>query len=290
MNPTHAFHYLLNKQVRSRKVVSRYVTTLFSITLFFLLLTSPLTADVDADKYDRKQALATSQAALNRVIGNYHFLDETKNPVSITDYRGKPLVISLIFTSCHHICPTLTKNLADVVKIARSALGENSFSVLTIGFDSANDTPERMHLYKRERGIDMPGWHFLSTDEDTIKALTDELGFIFFPSSMGFDHLSQVSVLDADGKVYRQIYGVSFSAPDLGEPLKELVYGKRRDAGLVEGWLNNIKLFCTIYDPNSGRYEFDYSIFIGVIMGILILGAIAAFIVREWRHTRINRT
>ena len=71
---------------------------------------------------------------------------------------------------------------------------------------------------------------------------------------------------------------------DLGEPLKQLVFGKRQDAGLVEGWINNIKLFCTNYDPRSGRYEFDYSIFVGFFLGFVILAAIALFVFREWRH------
>jgi protein SCO1/2 len=57
---------------------------------------------------------------------------------------------------------------------------------------------------------------------------------------------------------------------------------------MVAGWINNIRLFCTIYDPHSGRYEFDYSIFIGLILGIIILGSIAIFIVREWRKNNKN--
>ena len=110
------------------------------------------------------------------------------------------------------------------------------------------------------------------------------MGFIFFKSSKGFDHLSQITVLDADGKIYRQIYGVKYEPPQLIEPLKELMFGNRTESTLVEGWINNIRLFCTIYDPHSGRYEFDYSIFIGIIMGILILGSIGTFIVRAWRQ------
>ena len=112
------------------------------------------------------------------------------------------------------------------------------------------------------------------------------MGFIFFKSPKGFDHLSQTTLLDAEGKVYRQIYGMTYDPPHLIEPLKELVFGQHKEASLVEGWINNIRLFCTIYDPHSGRYEFDYSIFIGIIIGIVILGSIATFIVREWRNKK----
>jgi len=95
-------------------------------------------------------------------------------------------------------------------------------------------------------------------------------------------------LLDADGKVYRQIYGVKYDPPILVEPLKELIFGNRTESNMVAGWINNIRLFCTIYDPHSGRYEFDYSIYIGIIMGIIILGSIAMFIVREWRKNNKN--
>ena len=240
------------------------------------------------DKYDKDKALKFSQAAIDRTIDSYKFINQDKQPVDITQYRGKPLIVSLIYTSCHHICPTLTNHLAEVVKIAREALGEESFSVITIGFDTAVDSPERMRLYARERNINISGWDFLSTDKDTIGNFSNDVGFIFFESAKGFDHLSQISLLDADGKVYRQVYGVNYDPPILIEPLKELIFGNRTEASMVAGWINNIRLFCTIYDPHSGRYEFDYSIFIGLILGVIILGAIATFIVCEWRKNNKN--
>ncbi len=244
--------------------------------------------DPTADKYDKDKALKFSQAAIDRTIDGYKFINQDKQPVDITQYRGKPLIVSLIYTSCHHICPTLTNHLAEVVKIAREALGEKSFSVITVGFDTAVDSPERMRLYARERNINISGWDFLSTDKETIEAFSNDVGFIFFESAKGYDHLSQISLLDAEGKVYRQIYGVNYDPPILVEPLKELIFGHRTEASMVAGWINNIRLFCTIYDPHSGRYEFDYSIFIGLILGIIILGAIATFIVCEWRKNNKN--
>jgi len=256
--------------------------------LFPIKVLSTSHDDLSVDKYDNDNALKFSQAAIHRTIDNYKFINQDKQPVDIKQYRGKPLIISLIYTSCHHICPTLTNHLAEVVKVAREALGEESFSVITVGFDTAVDSPERMRLYSLERNIKISGWDFLSTDKDTIEAFTNDVGFIFFESAKGFDHLSQISLLDADGKVYRQVYGVNYDPPILIEPLKELIFGNRTETSMVTGWINNVRLFCTIYDPKSGRYEFDYSIFIGLILGIIILGAIATFIVREWRKNNKN--
>ncbi len=250
--------------------------------LLLLLLWSPGHAG-GAVEYDEEEALAISQAAIGNSISDYRFRDRRGQNFSLHQLRGKPVVISLIYTSCYHVCPMMTEHLARSVDIAREALGQDSFSVVTIGFDVAVDTPDRMRMFAKQRNIDAEHWYFLSADFPTITALSEELGFIFFPSPMGFEHLTQTSVLDRDGRVYRQVYGQKFPMPALVEPLKELVFDTPPDAGLLSEWLNDVLLFCTVYDPNSGRYRFDYSIFVGIFVGVLCLGAAGTFIFRAWK-------
>jgi protein SCO1/2 len=96
----------------------------------------------------------------------------------------------------------------------------------------------------------------------------------------------QTTVVDRNGTIYRQLYGVELDTPTFVEPLKELVFDTPRSAGFIEHWLSTFKLFCTVYDPNSDRYRFDYSIFMTIVVGVLCLGSIAAFIVHEWRGAR----
>ena len=138
----------------------------------------------------------------------------------MVDYAGKPLVVSLIYTSCYHICPTTTQHLATVVRKARDVLGDDSFSVVSVGFDAANDTADAMRVFARQQSVEIDGWEFLSTDADTIDALATDLGFQFFSTGSGFDHLIQSSVIDANGVVVRQVYGIRFDTPHLIEPLK----------------------------------------------------------------------
>ncbi|MGB5718701.1 MAG: SCO family protein [Gammaproteobacteria bacterium] len=233
--------------------------------------------------YDEKAALAVSQAAVGQPLGDYEFLDGSGKRIALDSLRGKPLVISLIYTSCYHICPTITTNLAKNVSIAREALGDDSFSVLTVGFDTPVDTPDRMRLFAKQRNIDIDNWHFASATAATMTALSSDLGFSYFSTAKGYDHMIQATLVDAQGKVYRQIYGMAPEPPALVEPLKEILYGKQVAATPVEGWLNNIKLFCTVYDPATGRYHFDYSLFIALGIGTLMLGGTAWFIVTAWR-------
>ena len=237
--------------------------------------------------YDRGDALAFSQDAIGRDLAEFTLRDVNGQLFELSSLRGKPLVISMVYTSCHHICPAITRNLGETVDVAQEALGEEAFSVITVGFDWKVDTPERMRQFAAGLGLgSVPNWHFLATDGEVVDELSDNLGFIFYPSAKGFDHLAQATIVDADGKIYRQVYGVDVETTALVEPLKELVFNTPRSAGFLEHWVSTFKLFCTVYDPNSDRYRFDYSIFMAIVVGVLSLGLVAVFIVREWRHAR----
>jgi protein SCO1/2 len=251
-----------------------------------LVLACIVTGAAAAD-YDREDALAISQDAIGRSLSSYTLRDTDGQPFELSQLRGRPLVVSMVYTSCHHICPLITRNLAQTIDVAQEAFGEDAFSVVTVGFDWKVDTPDRMRQFAASQGVhESANWHFLATDASTIDALSDNLGFLYYPSSKGFDHLAQTTIIDSDGKIYRQVYGVDVPTTAIVEPLKELVFNTPRSAGFIEHWVSTFKLFCTVYDPNSDRYRFDYSIFMAIFAGVISLGLIALFIIREWRHAR----
>lgn len=240
-----------------------------------------------ADDYDADRALAFSQAAVGRAIGNYELTSSTNDTVRVSDFAGKPLVISMIFTSCHHVCPVTTKHLDQSIAAARDALGDGAFEVLTIGFDSANDTPAAMQAFAREQGVDAPDWHFLSASPEVVRDLSADLGFSYFPAPRGFDHINQTSIVDRNGVVYAQVYGVKFELPWLVEPLKELVFNRPGTANhFASRLVDRVRLFCTVYDPATGRYEFDRSIFFQAAAGIVVILAVIVFLWQGFRSAK----
>jgi protein SCO1/2 len=180
----------------------------------------------------------------------------------------------------------ITQTLADTIDVAREAVGADGFKVLTIGFDSRNDTPDRMRTFARQQGVGDRNWLLLSADTTTIAALARDLGFLFVKTPYGFDHLAQTTVINGAGTVVAQIYGQDFAAPQLVEPLKQAVFGVGIDTVSVSGIVNRVKLFCTLYDPNSGRYKFDYSLFIGMVIGFVSVAIIGFVVVRAWWRLR----
>lgn len=247
------------------------------------------TSASDYEAFDEQQALDYSQAAIGTRVSDHKFTTADGTAVGLASYAGRPLVISLIYTSCYHTCPMITARLIKAIEDANRTFGADAYSVVTVGFDVENDTPRSMGYFARNHGIDFDNWTMLSADKATIDALSADLGFIFFASPKGFDHLAQTSIIDAEGKVFRQVYGASFKPPAVMEPLKALIFGGAAQAYSLEGLVNRVKLFCTIYDPKSDRYRFDYSLFVSIVIGVLCLSGVAIVLVREWRRTSRHR-
>ena len=270
---------------------ARLVWTLVVLTFVFPAFTmaapeNTRPAVVQDPAFDGKEALALSQAAIGRTLENHSFVSADGSTVRLGDLRGKPLLISLVYSSCYHTCPMTTRYLADTVAKAREALGKDSFNVLTIGFDVPNDNPQTMADFARRQDVKQDRWHFLSGDRATTKALIKNLGFTYKPSPKGFDHLVQTTVVDADGKIYVQVYGELFSTPLLVEPLKQLVLGTRPEDGFVTSFVKGVRLYCTTYDPANDAYSFDLSYFIGLFIGGSIIFGTAGYLVLDRYRAR----
>ena len=235
---------------------------------------------------DPDRLLEVSQQAIGRAVGNHRLIGATGERIALNELRGRPLVISLIYTSCTHVCPMITQRVRKSVEEAQRMMGPDRFTVITVGFDTRNDTPMRMAAYARAQGVDLPNWRFFSGDSATISALAKELGFTYVASSGGYLHISQTTIVDRDGRIYRQIYGDDFPIQVFMEPLKEAVYGTVGTFLRLDGLIDRVRFLCTVYDPNQGRYRVSYAIAMSLLTGVISLGATAVVISRAWLNSR----
>jgi protein SCO1/2 len=239
-----------------------------------------------AEAFDEKLALKESQAAIGRQIGDYALRDANGRPLQLKEFRGKPLVVNFVYTGCFQVCPAATAFLAKAVADAERTLGPGTFRVVTIGFNQPADTPGAMKDFARRYGVSSPSWQFLSPEAATLPQLATDFGFRYEPTPAGFDHLLQVSIVDAGGRIYRQVYGEEFGTPQFTGALLQLAQGKPVPAGDLPAWLEQVKLLCTIYDPASGRYRVNYVVVIELLVGASVMLGGLGFLVIEWRRRR----
>jgi len=145
-----------------------------------------------------------------------------------------------------------------------------------------------MRSFAKSQGVYLPNWHFLSGDQEAVDKLANAVGFTIIPSAGGFDHMAQISVVDGDGLIYQQVLGGVFNPPAIVEPLKNLLFDQRDSILSISGLAERVKLFCTVYNPNTGRYYFNYSLFIGGAIGLACLSLVLLWLIREFRVSGRN--
>jgi protein SCO1/2 len=246
-------------------------------------------ADAAHAALDARQALDRRNDAIGREVGGFVLTDVDGRRVSLAAFRGRPLLVSFVYTGCGEVCPATTRLLAGAVAKARASVGADTFRVVTIGFNQPIDNPAAMQRFARQNGIDDPDWRFLAPDLADVERLTAAFGFSYAAAQGGFDHLSQVTLVDAGGRIERQVYGDTFPLTQLVAPLRAMVLGQAPPAGDLRGLLERVRVLCTVYDPASGRYRLDYALFIEVFAGLTFLAGTAWFLVREWRQGRGRR-
>ncbi|MHB8667316.1 MAG: SCO family protein [Burkholderiales bacterium] len=236
---------------------------------------------------DQTAALRASQAVLGHVIGDYTLLDRAGRPVRLSSYRGKPLLVSFIYTGCFRVCPTTTRSLQKVVLAAQAALGEGKFKVVSIGFNQPADSPQALAYFAKQYGINSLDWDFLSPPAAIVPQLARDFGFSFAATPAGFDHLLQLSVVDADGRIYRQIYGEDYPADKLIEPLKQLIAGAPvADTATLASIIERVRILCSVYDPVTGTYRVSYGLVLEIAGGVTFLLWIIGFFLNEWLMRR----
>jgi protein SCO1/2 len=254
-----------------------------------LLTTSPARAEVP--RLDEAAALRAGEAAVGSTVPDFTLADRNGRPVRLTDYRGKPLLVSFIYTGCFQVCPTQTRALHEAVKGLERLLGEHQFNVVSIGFNQPFDNPDAMRSFAKQHRIDARNWEFLSPPRDAVPALTQAFGFSYVATPAGFDHVLGVSVVDARGRIHAQVWGDKLRADALGKPLRELLL----DAPLpnatstLAAVVERVRILCTVYDPETGEYRYDWKLIFELIGGLLFFGSAAIYLLLEWRDRRRAR-
>ncbi|MBI3397952.1 MAG: SCO family protein [Deltaproteobacteria bacterium] len=261
-----------------------------AISLFIMLATFLNTVpSFSLTAKDEETAIKLSNKVIGNYLGEYTLIDQDGKNFRLKEFLGKPLLISFIYTSCGHICPTITMNLKKAIKEAGRDFGVK-FNAIIIGFDVENDTPQRMKEYGSNFTDDFKNWRFAAANKETIDKLAKDIGFYYRKVEGGFDHLNFVTVVDKDGKIYKQVYGMDFKPQDILQPVYQSLSPQK--SGFIaqpSGIIGKLLLFCYKYDEATGTYKLDYGMLIPMIIGpIFSIGVMISLIIYLFRGSEIK--
>lgn len=239
---------------------------------------------------DQDAALKASLAVIGQQPDNFSMLDQTGNPVSLSKFRGKPLLVNFVYTGCFKICPTSSRALRKAVNAMRGQFGDDQFNVVSIGFNQPTDSPSAMREFAAQQSIRDPNWTLLSPAKGDVAAISRSFGFSFIPTPIGFDHTLQVSVLDASGTIRQQVFGDAFGPDSLGEPLKKLLGGALvSSSSSISDIFAKVRILCSVYDPETGQYRVDYSLYMQFAGFLTFVFLILGMALQEWRRHRARK-
>jgi protein SCO1/2 len=240
---------------------------------------------------DERDAVAAGEAAIGGSVPDVELLDRRGRPLRLSAYRGKPLIVSFIYTGCFHVCPTQTRALHEAVQGLSTLLGPDQFNVVSIGFNQPFDSPDAMRSFAAQQRIDFPNWEFLSPPREAVPTLTRAFGFSYVATPAGFDHVLGVTIVDGRGRIHAQVYGDRLRADQLGKPLRQLLLDAPvlPSRSAVGSAIERIRILCTVYDPETGQYRYDYKLLLSFIGGSLFFVTAFTYLLLAWRDQRRGR-
>ncbi|MFZ1933771.1 MAG: SCO family protein [Thermoguttaceae bacterium] len=215
------------------------------------------------------------------------FVDETGRAVRLGDYFGKkPVILVLAYYHCPKLCTMVLTGLSEAMRQLPFTVGKE-FNVVTVSFDP-RETPE-LAAKKKETYIasygkpgGAEGWHFLTGKQDAIDRLTEAVGFhyVYDAKQDMFYHPTGIMVLTPAGKISRYFYDVRFVPRDLRLGLVEA------SAEKIGSPTDQVLLFCSHYDPETGKYTANVMMFVrvGGVLTIVVLAGMIWFLMRYQRR------
>lgn len=215
------------------------------------------------------------------------FKDEEGRPVHLRDYFGaRPVVMAFVYYECPMLCTQVLNGLTTSLTMLEETVGRE-FDVIAVSFD-ARETPvlangkKKSHLDRYQRPESANGWHFLTGDEASIKALTAAAGFqyVWDNKTQQFAHPSGIVIATPDGKLSRYFFGIEYPPRDVKFALIE------SSAGRIGNVVDQLLLYCYHYDPATGSYGFVAMSAVrlgGAVTLLALVGFVVASIRREKR-------
>lgn len=234
--------------------------------------------------------VAIAQKLGNQIPMDVFMYDETGKVTRLGDYfnHGRPVLLNFVYYHCPMLCPLVLDGMTNALTELRFNIGEQ-FDVVTISIDPRDKPAESAQFkdkYVRRYGrlAAANGWHFLTSNETSIKRVADAVGFQFAYDGKAdqFAHGAAIFAVTPSGKMSRYFYGFEFQPRDLRLGLVEASDDK------IGGPTDQLLLLCYHYDPAVGRYSRDAMTFVraGSITGAAALAGFIFVMIRKERRGR----
>ena len=269
---------------------ARIAASLPRILLFAFLLLLPGVA-LAADPQDAiLREVGVDEKLGAQVPLDLPFTDASGKAVRLGDYlRDGPVLLTLNYYTCPMLCPLTFRALATTMAEVKDLSPSKDYRIVTVSIDP-DEIPEIVRAKANESHALVPGlkdadsrWPFLYGGAESIRGLTEAVGYRYRKVGTEFAHPSVEIVLLPGGKVSRYLYGFEIAPRDFKLALLEASEGK-----IGASYARNaVLMYCFKYDPVGKKYML-YARNIMRAAGAVTLILLAGLLIVLWR--RYGRT
>lgn len=147
------------------------------------------------------------------------FTNENNSTFVLSQLKGKPTVVAMIFTNCVYACPRITSDMLELQK--KLSKDSDKINFLLVSFDTERDTPAALKAYANNMNLDK-NWTLLHGSDEAVRILSVLLNIQFAKDESGnFSHSNIISVLDKNGVLKFQKEGLNVSQEKTFEAIKK---------------------------------------------------------------------
>lgn len=133
----------------------------------------------------------------------YAFTNDQARPVHLSEWRGKPLILTMEYSNCRFMCTTAFSKLKAIQAAADRKKLQIDFMIVSL--DPKNDTPEAWQQYRISRDVNRSNWHLLTGSEAVMKDFAALVGIKYWYYDEHILHDFKIVRLNAQGEIEKEI-------------------------------------------------------------------------------------
>lgn len=123
---------------------------------------------------------------------------------SLDDLRGRPVLITMFYSSCQATCPMLAFSMRRMTA-ALSEAERQRLQPVMISFDPARDSPAALAEFGRLNKLEPSRWWLARAPDSTVREIAAVLGIRYREASPGvFSHSAVITLLDEEGRIVQR--------------------------------------------------------------------------------------
>jgi protein SCO1 len=234
-------------------IVIKKILHIVPVIAFSIILPSLLHSHILNDKETTSISIDEKQGSF--IPMNLQFINENGSKILMRDVVKGPTILTILYYRCPNVCSIVVSSLASILRNSDFTPGKEP-NIVTISINENETSVDAMKTKKIafeiiRKPYPANKWNFLTGSKDSIKKITNAVGYSFIKNGNEYDHPIGLIILSPEGKVVRYIMGTDYLPIDITMSLLEA------STGTIKPTISRVLRFCLSYDPKSHTYVFN---------------------------------